>query len=209
MNNVNEHLLEQIADQLATSDYAIIDDFLSTEQVEAILNVFDIHREKGRFKQAAIGASVNQEVDKSVRKDLIKWIDEDNARPAVQEFLSKIDEVKNYLNRTCFLGIKEYEAHFTIYPPGAFYKRHLDQFTTSDHRKISFICYLNQDWKPEHGGELRLYLPDGNIDVAPIAGRLACFRSDVVEHEVLLSHAHRYSLTGWMLDQYIELSFLG
>lgn len=205
---MDERLLELIADQLATNDYAVIDDFLSQEEVKDILKVFDIHQEHGAFKQAAIGSSEVREVDKSVRKDLIKWIDKDQALTPTQKFLNKMDAVKEYLNKTCYLGIKEYETHFTIYPPGAFYKRHLDQFTTSDHRKISFICYLNQDWIPAHGGELRLYLPEGHKDVQPIAGRLACFRSDVVEHEVLLSYAHRYSMTGWMLDQYIDLSFL-
>ena len=208
MTLLDDYLLELIADQLATKDYAVIDNFLSSQEVEDILNIFDIHRQDGAFKQAAIGDSDHQEIDKSVRKDLIKWIDKDQAFSPTQIFLQKIDEVKNYLNRTCYLGIKEYETHFTIYPPGAFYKRHLDQFATKDHRKISFICYLNQDWEPAHGGELRLYLPEGEKDVAPLAGRLACFRSDVVEHEVLLSHANRYSMTGWMLDQYIDLSFL-
>ena len=46
------------------------------------------------------------------------------------------------------------------------------------------------------------------LDVAPIAGRLVCFRADVMEHEVLTAHKTRYSLTGWMLNQYKELKFL-
>ena len=62
MSQVGEILLESIADQLATKDYAIIDDFLSPQEVENILNVFDIHREHGAFKQAAIGDSVHQEI---------------------------------------------------------------------------------------------------------------------------------------------------
>ncbi len=208
MFNTEEDILEQIADQLADSHYAIIDNFLTLQEVDDLLAVFDIHKKEGNFKAAAIGDSDKKQVNQSIRKDLIKWIDTETAFTPTQNFLRRMDDVKQYLNRTCFLGIKEYETHFTIYPPGAFYKRHLDQFKDSGNRKISFICYLNRDWQPEHGGELRMYLPEGIKDVTPTAGKLACFRSDVVEHEVLVSHANRYSLTGWMLDQYIDLSFL-
>ena len=208
MSIVSSETLEQIADGLAFSNYVIVDSFLQPDEVDGLRDVFTIHQEAGNFRQAGIGDTDHREVDKTVRKDMIKWIDENNARPDVQEFLSKIDQVKEYLNRTCYLGIKEYEAHFAIYPPGAFYKRHLDQFTTQDHRKISFVCYLNKTWEPAHGGQLRMYLGENHRDIEPLPGRLVCFRSDEVEHEVLLSHANRYSITGWMLDQYIDLSFL-
>lgn len=208
MSALEESILEQIADQLAEQDYAVINDFLSGDEIDNILKVFDIHQKDGKFKKAAIGHTDNKIVDQSVRKDLIKWIENDNANSPTQVFLNRIDAVKDYLNRTCFLGIKEYETHFTIYPPGAYYKKHLDQFNSIGHRKISFICYLNVNWQPEDGGELRMFLPDGVLDIAPTAGKLVCFRSDVVEHEVLVCHANRYSLTGWMLDQYIDLSFL-
>ena len=208
MVGLEEIQLEEMAGQLAKRDYAIINDFLSAEEIDDILNVFDFHKKKGKFKKAAVGTSDNKTVDQSVRKDLIKWIENDNAKSPTQVFLNRIDAVKDFLNRTCFLGIKEYETHFTIYPPGAFYKKHLDQFSSSGHRKISFICYLNVNWQPEDGGELRMFLPTGILDIAPMAGKLVCFRSDVVEHEVLECYANRYSLTGWMLDQYIDLSFL-
>jgi SM-20-related protein len=111
------------------------------------------------------------------------------------------------------LGLKDFETHFTYYPAGSRYARHLDQFKTEDHRRISFVCYLNTEWRPGNGGELRFFLPqdDGTeslLDVAPIAGRLVCFRADTMEHEVLTAHKTRYSLTGWMLNQYQQLRFL-
>jgi SM-20-related protein len=96
----------------------------------------------------------------------------------------------------------------TIYPPGSYYKRHLDQFKKDDHRKLSVICYLNENWKEEEGGQLRIYLPDKDIDVLPIAGRLVCFRSDQLEHEVLRATRPRLSITGWILDQHTELRHL-
>lgn len=206
--NITAVSLEFIADNLANQDYAIVDHFLSFEEVNAILEVFALHRDHDRFKKAGIGKDENLQYDRSIRGDYIKWIDPQNAMPPVQLFLSKIDELKDYLNRTCFLGIKDYETHFTIYPPGSFYKRHLDQFQNNGARKISFICYLNKNWQPGDGGELRLYLGDEIKDVAPTAGKLACFRSEVIEHEVLLSKKDRFSLTGWMLNHPIGLGFV-
>ena len=46
------------------------------------------------------------------------------------------------------------------------------------------------------------------FDILPAGGRLVVFRSDQIEHEVLLCRKKRYSITGWMLDQLSELSFL-
>ena len=87
----------------------------------------------------------------------------------------------------------------TVYPPGAFYKKHLDQFNRDDHRKLSIICYLNNDWLPEYGGQLRMWISGKPIDVLPTAGRLVCFRSDMTEHEVLPATHPRLSITGGCL----------
>lgn len=204
---------EAIADGLAEKGYIVIPDFLDQQLMEEILNVFNVHKENGRFKAAGIGAQSEYHLDKQIRGDYIKWIEPATALPPTKAFLEKIEQVRAILNRMLYLGIKDYEAHFAIYPPGAFYKRHLDQFKSNGHRKISFVSYLNFDWMPEDGGQLRIYLPGGEegetfFDIAPEAGKLVLFRSDVIEHEVLLSNTHRYSITGWMLDLPKELTFL-
>jgi SM-20-related protein len=113
-----------------------------------------------------------------------------------------------FINRSLFLSLKDVELHTTVYPAGAYYKRHLDQFKAGDHRKLSVICYLNKDWTDALGGQLRLYIKGGIIDVLPLAGRLVCFRSDNIEHEVLPSRKERLSVTGWMLDQEADLKHL-
>lgn len=96
--------------------------------------------------------------------------------------------------------------HFAVYPEGTFYKRHLDVFQHTRARKISVICYLNFDWVPEDGGQLRIYLPqeDGTeqqVDLLPLAYRLVCFNSQSLEHEVLPARRRRYSITGWLKDE--------
>ncbi|QCR24168.1 2OG-Fe(II) oxygenase [Pontibacter sp. SGAir0037] len=215
MEELEEHLqqFELLADKLSEDGYAIIDNFISKQQIRDLLAVLNHHQEQGTFKKAGIGASDQYQVDKQVRGDYIRWIEPSQALPPTRVFLNRMDELMRYINRTCYLGLKDYEFHFTVYPPGTVYKRHIDQFQTNDHRQLSCILYLNEDWLPEHGGNLRLYLPkvDGSeeeIDVLPVAGRLACFRSNLLPHEVLPATRHRYSLTGWLKDQLNELPFL-
>jgi SM-20-related protein len=90
------------------------------------------------------------------------------------------------------------EAHFAVYPRGAFYSRHLDQFKEHSNRIFSVILYLNEQWQDGQGGELRVFTDHGAVDYARLFGRLIIFRSDAVEHEVLETFETRISLTGWM-----------
>ena len=113
-----------------------------------------------------------------------------------------------HINRSLYLSLKDYEIHMTVYPVGSFYRRHLDQFKKDDHRKLSVICYLNEGWEEEHGGQLRIYRTNGPLDILPVAGRLVCFRSDQLEHEVLPATRERLSVTGWILDQYADVKHL-
>jgi SM-20-related protein len=106
-----------------------------------------------------------------------------------------------FLNRALFLSLKDVEVHQTVYPIGSYYKRHLDQFKKDDARKLSVILYLNKNWTEENGGQLRIYTNDQYFDVLPIAGRLVCFRSDALEHEVMPATRERLSITGWILDR--------
>ena len=75
----------------------------------------------------------------------------------------------------------------------------MDQFRDQGNRVFSLILYLNKDWKPADGGQLRVYNDDGTFyDIQPIHGRVVCFRSDQILHEVLEANKPRISLTGWM-----------
>lgn len=202
-----DELFDKLADDLSEKGYAVLDDFLSRSEVQAILDVMQDYREAGDFKRAGIGQAESFQVNKSQRGDLIRWIEPERAKEPTQVYLERMKELMHFINRTCFLSLKDFEFHFTVYPVGAFYRRHLDQFKHDDHRKLSVICYLNFDWKPEDGGQLRLYLPVGEdelaVDVLPSAGRMVCFRSDLLEHEVLPTLKERKSLTGWLRDQLV------
>ncbi len=201
MTTTLETQLAQIADGLADKGFAIIDHFLSVKEVENILLTDEFKGGKLHFKKAGIGKQLDKQINESIRGDYIQWIDPAIAPNGIQLYLHRINQLIRFLNQELFLSLKEAEVHLTIYPIGAFYKRHLDQFKLSDHRKLSIICYLNFDWQKDEGGQLRLHLPGNFLDVLPMAGRLVCFRSDQVEHEVLPGTRERLSLTGWIVDR--------
>jgi SM-20-related protein len=197
----HENQFEKVADGLADQGFIVIDNFLSLQEVNQILSEEGFQGAFGNMRRAGIGKSTAHQVNEAIRGDYIKWIDEKTASDAVKVYLQRMKGMMLYLNRALYLSLKEIEVHMTVYPPGAFYKRHIDQFRADDHRKLSVICYLNEGWTSDDGGQLRMYLSSGEEDVLPIAGRLVCFRSDQIEHEVLPGKKERRSLTGWFVDR--------
>jgi SM-20-related protein len=199
---------ESIANGLAENGFASVDQFLSQEEVNNILRLKEFTGVRSEFKKAGIGKDHSGQINESIRGDQIHWLDKSSSEPATIVYIDKIESLIKHVNESLFLSVKDFEMHFTIYPAGSFYKRHLDKFKRDDHRKLSVICYLNNDWNEEQGGQLRLHLPGKPLDVWPTSGRLVCFRSDKIEHEVLPTARERLSITGWLLDQFIDLKHL-
>lgn len=196
---VENELYENIITDISTKKFSIIDHFFTEAEVlalrESILNKYA----EDAFKKSAIGNKTNEIVKKAVRGDIILWIDEQDINAAEQLFFNKINDLKDYLNRTCFLGINQKEFHYAIYPKDTFYKRHLDTFQNDDRRKLSFVCYLNsEDWKPKNGGELVLYLDEEDKVIYPFPGKVVIFESQIIEHEVKPVNTQRLSITGWL-----------
>lgn len=153
--------------------------------------------QNGDLHAAAVGRGEAQQVQEGIRGDRIQWL-EPGQSEACDRYLGLMDELRQALNQAFYLGLEDFECHFACYAPGAFYQRHLDRFHDDDRRTVSAVFYLNDDWLPEQGGALRLYLAaGGEHDVLPQAGTLALFMSDEVPHEVLAATRERLSLTGW------------
>lgn len=208
MNNDFSDKLSGLVDGIASEGFAIVDNFLTPEETDSILDLDEFKNSLLHFKKAGIGNNSNKQINEGIRGDYIQWIDRTTAPDPLLKYLLKLKELISAVNQGLFLSLKDYEVHLTNYPIGSYYKRHLDQFKKDDHRKLSVICYLNKDWKEEEGGQLRIYHQEAELDVLPIAGRLVCFRSDLLEHEVLPATRPRMSLTGWILDQYVDLKHL-
>ena len=194
---------EKIISDIMDHRYSVVPDFLSPSHTDSLREVLLQKFYDNAFKQAAIGNRFNEHHIKAVRGDFISWIDQAKAFGVELEFLSRIDALIAYLNRTCFLGIVRKEFHYALYPMGARYRRHLDVFRNDDRRELSLICYLNEwDWQRPDGGELVLYLPgrdDEKVKVIhPMPGQLVLFLSREIEHEVKPAVRNRMSLTGWL-----------
>lgn len=192
-------LYENIISDIARQRFSITDDFFSAEEVDLLRASLLQRQGEDGFKKAAIGNKLNETIVKSIRGDLILWIDEVNGNKSEKLFFNKINNLASYLNRTCFLGISHKEFHYAIYQKGTFYKKHIDTFQNDDRRKLSFVCYLNEeDWLPENGGELVLYLKHEEKTIYPLPGRVVIFESQIIEHEVKLVNTERLSITGWL-----------
>ena len=194
---------EKIIADLLEQQYSIIENFFDLFEVQQLRNSLLTKYEEDNFKKAAIGNRTNEMIARSVRGDFILWLNETQAGAAETTFFNRINDFVEYLNKTCFLGILHKEFHYALYPEGTFYKRHLDTFQNDDRRKLSLVCYLNeQDWKPEYGGELVIYKNQNGLEkeeiIYPFPGRVVIFESQVLEHEVRPVKTERLSITGWL-----------
>lgn len=200
---VENPLYESIITDIISQKFAIVEDFFTSDDVLMLRQSLLEKHEEDAFKKAAIGNRVNEMIVKSIRGDVILWIDELHANAAEQLFFDRINNLVSYLNKTCFLGILHKEFHYALYPTGTFYKRHIDTFQNDDRRKLSFVCYLNEEsWLPENGGELVLYLDENGTEteqiIYPFPGRVVIFESQIIEHEVKPVNTERLSITGWL-----------
>lgn len=199
-----EPLFEKIIEDLSVQRYSIVEGFFNPDEVDLLRSSLLARYEEDKFRKSAIGDHFNEQIRSAVRGDFIHWIQEAESGPAEQLFFNRIGELTTYLNRTCFMGILQREFHYAVYPKGTFYVRHLDTFRNDDRRKLSVVFYLNEDnWQESNGGELTLYLPEGDgeraLDIYPFPGRVVIFESQVLEHEVKpVKAGERYSITGWL-----------
>lgn len=189
---------ESLIDSYLDNKVGQIEDFLSVELAHNLKsNLLKLYAEEA-LKSAGIGNNQKLLKDKHFRSDKIFWLDRSHNDLHENSFFDLMDDFVQYLNRTCYTGIVDYEFHYALYEKGSFYKRHLDQFKDDNQRAFSMIMYLNVDWKVEDGGELCIYFPNHHQIITPINGKCVFFKSDELEHEVLLSHQMRMSVTGWL-----------
>ncbi len=190
-------MLSAIVDDLATRGWSQQTLFLPDELSRELALECRRRYAEGELNPAGVGRGAAQEVREAIRGDQIQWIDPGESE-ACDRYLGAMDNLRQAINQGLFLGLEDFECHFALYPPGAFYRRHLDRFRDDDRRTVSAVFYLNEGWQPDDGGQLRMFL-DGDVehDVQPVAGSLVVFLSGAIPHEVLPAGRERLSLTGW------------
>jgi len=191
---MNSNLYTNITDALIKDGYIIIQDALDKKLSIELLNYI---KTQNNLKKAGISNSTYLHIDTTRRKDKTQWLDEDNSIQT--QFLTFTQGLQNHLNRSLYLGLSYYEAHFALYEKGDFYEKHLDSFQNYKNRVITTVYYLNDNWKIEDGGELIIYDKEGEekAKVIPKANTLVVFMSEEFPHEVLSTNKERYSIAGW------------
>lgn len=198
-----EHRMDgkQLADALHEQGWLLWRDFISEHERQGLAEHVRALAAADKLAPARIGHGASQQSNLSIRGDAIAWID-DATEPVVAQVMQRLQQIQQQVNEQLMLGLFEFEGHYALYPPGAGYRRHLDQFRDSDTRRLTAVLYLNEGpWDDADGGHLRLFLQDQEdspwLDIAPEGGTLLLFLSGRFYHEVRPTRRERLSLTGW------------
>lgn len=197
---------EQIAQELYQNGWSITDKYISENFRKELLEEQQDLMYHGQFRHAGVGKGESFSIQPEIRSDKVMWMDEGQLTLLQQVYWNSLESLRLAINQHCYLGLRSFEAHFAMYPPGSFYLRHLDQFQSVSYRKVTVILYLNEQWEASDEGTLRMYFTAENgvetyRDVLPVGGRLVTFLSGEIPHEVLPTKKERISITGWFKDR--------
>jgi SM-20-related protein len=198
--SMDEKSVRSIVESIGAHGYVAQAAWLSVAMIRALAEEARSAYAQGLFHPAQIGGGNARRQAIGVRSDQVLWLSEtqDAQHAASREALRRFEQLRLELNSALMLGLFEMEAHFALYPPGAFYAKHIDRFRDSDTRVLSLVLYLNENWQPEDGGQLCIDLPEGGVmRVEPIGGTLVAFLSERFVHQVLPARRERLSLAGW------------
>ena len=190
-------MFDVLIDSFIADKIGIAENFLSQTLADHLKeNLKDLYAGK-QLLPSGTGNETLITKNVQVRGDKIYWLDRKHNNLYENEFFDLMDHFVKYLNSTCYTGITGYEFHYTLYEKGSFYKKHLDQFKNNDSRQYSMIMYLNDNWQKKDGGELCIHHETHLQNISPDNGKSVFFKSNALEHEVLLTNEARMSITGW------------
>ncbi len=158
------------------------------------------------FRPAMVGRGPRKRRIPEVRADRLCWLvpseDEDDhelfaVRPGLRALRAFVDDVRRGLSERARTSLPTVEMMATHYPPGTFYKAHIDQFVGGTERVFTFVYFLNPGWRPPDGGLLTIRRP-GAQEIEPRLGRFVLFHTPEVLHEVTVTQRDRYAITGWL-----------
>lgn len=192
--------LRELLDTLETSGIYINECFIGLEYTQELKEFAQKKIVENQFRNAMIGQTGQATSNQTIRSDQILWISEFSGHlNQIGLWLNDLStELKNFFR----VSIKDIEAHFSIYPAGSYYAKHLDCGPNDSARLFTFIFYLNPKWTAGDGGELVIYNPknpnESLYKIAPKSGTFVIFQSNLYYHEVLVSKTPRYTFTGWL-----------
>eukprot|EP01062_Namystynia_karyoxenos_P006865 TRINITY_DN123_c0_g1_i1.p1 TRINITY_DN123_c0_g1~~TRINITY_DN123_c0_g1_i1.p1 ORF type:complete len:415 (+),score=129.61 TRINITY_DN123_c0_g1_i1:61-1245(+) len=205
---------------LLQHNFAVLDNFWPDAECRQMRAEMDAEWKKGGLTLGKLGRGALADSGPNVttmRSDLIAWREggDPGTAAATRYMENRADVFTQKL--AYFLTTTGAEQHWdvqrrskmmmAVYPgDGAHYVKHHDN-PNCNGRKVTLLLYLNEDWRPEHGGVLRIgrdpieHPARPYWDIAPIMGRAVLFWSDRrCPHEVAPCWRPRYTLTLWYLD---------
>jgi predicted 2-oxoglutarate/Fe(II)-dependent dioxygenase YbiX len=129
----------------------------------------------------------------------------------VTDVEAKLDACRERVAQALGISLGEREgAGFVRYPAGGFYRPHRDRgedphWAPAARRAAAVVLFLNasRDAGLEgefDGGILRLYLPQGRVEIAPAAGLLVAFPADVLHEVTEVRDGTRDTVVDWYYD---------
>ena len=184
--------LEQLMQKVDDTGWGMTS--LDPKLANFLLERFKQVQDKGLLQAATITQSTDEA--QAIRNDLTYWLEKEH-HATEAKVIKMLNQVMLALKDYFRISLTHLECHFAFYPPGHFYKRHIDQTADNNKRFFSFVIYLNPDWKSSDGGTLVGYNENQRLfEVMPNFGEMIVFRSDI-PHEVEMSHNERRSVAGW------------
>jgi SM-20-related protein len=215
MPSAQQRLHEKIIDAIATTGCYVGESILTRKTTAGLrLALQQLHRLRGAasvLRPARISETGN--LAPEWRGDSTAWLSTTPNNQSEAQAIVAINALRLAFNKAFFTALSQTQLHYAHYPIGAFYKHHFDRFSASrpaaqthavepsEHRVISLVFYLNDQWVINDGGELMIYHADDRLlqKVPPRSGTMVAFRSELFPHEVLPAMKSRLSLTGWMV----------
>ena len=162
--------------------HAVIDGIFEDKELQIMMRVWPWkHQNYGYSKEENLkGSTMSEEVMGNAMANFIK------ARFASQKFVSFLEALTGITGLV--FDPKKFALHETF--PGGLLAPHLDYTInpkTGLQLRINVILYLNENWKPEYGGDLELYdsqpgyggiLTKSIISIEPVFNRMVIFTMD-------------------------------
>jgi SM-20-related protein len=180
--------IEGMVETLGSAGYSVSTDILPQTLIAGLVAEQRRREEGGELTLAGVGRGRSQNRGADLRQVQSSWFD--GQSQAEQTFLAFAERMRLAINRRLMLGLFDFEAQFLHYPPGGFYRRHIDALHGERNRVVSLVAYLNEDWANEDGGSLAVW-------AAPLAGTVVLMLSEQIPHEARVSRRDRRAIAGW------------
>jgi SM-20-related protein len=200
MEAMNEaQQMASAVEKLGADSYSVSIGMLPLDLIASLAAEQRRREDLDELVRAGTGRGEGQAVGSAQRQANSSWFGEGTA--AERHYLAFAERMRLAINRRLFLGLFEFEAQFLHYPPGGFYRRHIDALRGERNRIVSMIAYLNEDWTTADGGALSVWAAGGVgepiEDVVPLAGTIVLMLSEEVPHESRVAQRERRAIAGW------------